>query len=146
MNVPKFLIWHCAGCGAPAEGRRKPCGCPTNVGTREGPNGRREQTFWDSVLGLSEKFRQEIGASSAELSEANFAMNAALQRVSYLRAVVEKARRSLDDARYGNELLLAYVRGDPGADDRDAANVQETIDDIAKAIAAIDAAEKGESA
>ena len=47
MTVPDFMIWHCAGCGAAAEGKMKPCDCPTNVGTREGPNGRGEQTFWD---------------------------------------------------------------------------------------------------
>ena len=44
--IPAFLIWRCAGCGAPAEGKKKPCDCQTNVGTREGPNGRREQTWW----------------------------------------------------------------------------------------------------
>lgn len=47
MSVPNFLIWHCAGCGAPADGKKKPCDCPTNVGTRSGPNGRRERTWWD---------------------------------------------------------------------------------------------------
>ena len=133
MNVPKFLIWHCAGCGAPAEGRRKPCGCPTNVGTREGPNGRCEQTFWDSVLGLSEKFRQEIGASSAELSEANFAMNAALQRVSYLRAVVEKAREAL-------EWITNPSTGMSDVIFRQVATLKAE-----RALAAIDAAGKGEA-
>jgi hypothetical protein len=46
-RVPDFLIWHCAGCGAAAEGKKKPCDCATNVGTRTGPNGKREQTWWD---------------------------------------------------------------------------------------------------
>ena len=48
LSVPDFLVWHCAGCGAPAVGTKKPCDCLTNVGTREGPNGKREQTFWDA--------------------------------------------------------------------------------------------------
>ena len=61
LSVPEFMIWHCANCGAAAEGKRKPCDCPTNVGTREGPNGKREQTWWESVTGLADKFRQEIG-------------------------------------------------------------------------------------
>ena len=47
MAVPDFLIWHCAGCGAAAEGKTKPCNCTTNVGTRKGPNGKREETWWD---------------------------------------------------------------------------------------------------
>lgn len=47
MSVPDFLIWHCAGCGASAEGKTKPCDCATNVGTRTGPNGKREQTWWE---------------------------------------------------------------------------------------------------
>jgi len=45
--VPDFLVWHCAGCGAPAVGKVKPCECATNVGTRGGPHGNREQTWWD---------------------------------------------------------------------------------------------------
>lgn len=47
MTVPDFLIWHCAGCGAPADGKKKPCDCATNVGTRTGPNGSHEETWWD---------------------------------------------------------------------------------------------------
>ena len=47
MTVPDFMIWHCANCGAPAEGTKKPCECLTDVGVRQGPNGRGEQTFWD---------------------------------------------------------------------------------------------------
>ena len=47
MSVPDFLIWRCANCGAPAEGKKKPCACVTNVGTRAGPSGRLEQTWWD---------------------------------------------------------------------------------------------------
>lgn len=45
--VPDFMIWHCAGCGAAAVGTTKPCDCPTNVGRRDGPNGKRESTRWD---------------------------------------------------------------------------------------------------
>jgi hypothetical protein len=47
MSVPDFLVWHCANCGAPAVGKNKPCDCSTNVGTRAGPKGQREQTWWD---------------------------------------------------------------------------------------------------
>ena len=47
ISTPDFLIWHCAGCGAAAEGKKKPCDCATNVGVRDGPNGSREQTWWD---------------------------------------------------------------------------------------------------
>lgn len=47
MSVPDFLIWHCAGCDLPAVGKKKPCDCATNVGVRQGPNGTREQTWWD---------------------------------------------------------------------------------------------------
>ncbi|MDE2232538.1 MAG: hypothetical protein KGJ90_00200 [Patescibacteria group bacterium] len=47
MSIPDFLIWHCVGCDAPAEGKKKPCDCATNVGARRGPNGKREQTWWD---------------------------------------------------------------------------------------------------
>ena len=47
MTTPDFLIWRCAGCGAPAEGKKKPCNCVTNVGTRKGPSGTNEQTWWD---------------------------------------------------------------------------------------------------
>ena len=54
MSIPDFLIWHCAGCGVPAEGKKKPCSCATNVGTREGPNGTREQTWWDDPAPESE--------------------------------------------------------------------------------------------
>lgn len=50
--MPDFMIWHCAGCGAPAEGKKKPCGCATNVGTRKGPSGHTEQTWWDAGQGL----------------------------------------------------------------------------------------------
>jgi hypothetical protein len=50
MSVPDFMIWHCAGCGAPAEGKKKPCNCVTNVGMRDGPRGKREQTWWDDPL------------------------------------------------------------------------------------------------
>lgn len=49
--VPEFLmIWRCAGCGAPAEGKQKPCQCATNVGFRQGPNGKIEKTSWDDPL------------------------------------------------------------------------------------------------
>ena len=50
MSIPVFMIWHCAGCGAPAEGKKKPCDCATNVGCRSGPNGSNEQTWWDEPL------------------------------------------------------------------------------------------------
>jgi hypothetical protein len=46
--LPDFLIWHCAGCGAAADGKKKPCDCATNVGTRQGPNGKTETTWWDT--------------------------------------------------------------------------------------------------
>lgn len=36
----------CAGCNAPAEGKKKPCACATNVGVRVGSNGKKEQTWW----------------------------------------------------------------------------------------------------
>lgn len=42
-----MLIWYCANCGAPAQDKKKPCDCATNVGMRDGPNGSREQTWWD---------------------------------------------------------------------------------------------------
>lgn len=45
-TVPDFLIWHCAGCGKPARGNVKPCNCATMVGTRTGPHGDREQTWF----------------------------------------------------------------------------------------------------
>ncbi len=48
--IPDFLIWHCAGCGKAAVGKQKPCDCPTNVGTRKGPNGKPEQTWWDDAF------------------------------------------------------------------------------------------------
>jgi hypothetical protein len=48
MAMPDFLTWRCAGCGASAEGKKKPCGCATNVGTRKGPNGGNEHTWWDA--------------------------------------------------------------------------------------------------
>lgn len=48
MSAPDFLIWHCVGCGAAADGKKKPCGCVTNVGSRDGPSGEREQTWWDN--------------------------------------------------------------------------------------------------
>lgn len=47
MPVPDFLIWHCAGCDKPAEGKKKPCNCATNVGVRGGPGATKEQTWWD---------------------------------------------------------------------------------------------------
>lgn len=47
MSIPDFLVWRCAGCGAPAEGNKKPCGCPTNIGIRKGPHGETETTWWD---------------------------------------------------------------------------------------------------
>lgn len=50
MAVPDFLVWSCAGCGARAVGLEKPCDCPTNVGTREGPNGKCETTWWAEPL------------------------------------------------------------------------------------------------
>jgi hypothetical protein len=46
-TIPDFLIWHCAGCGRAAVGKKKPCDSATNVGTRAAPNGGREQTWWD---------------------------------------------------------------------------------------------------
>lgn len=49
-TAPDFLIWHCAGCGAAAVGKKKPCDCATNVGCRNGPNGKRESTWWDEAL------------------------------------------------------------------------------------------------
>lgn len=50
MRIPDFLIWHCAGCGALAEGRKKPCSCATNVGLRKSPSGATEETWWDDPL------------------------------------------------------------------------------------------------
>lgn len=60
MTFPYFLIWRCAGCGAPAEGKKKPCGCATNVGVRKGPKGKTETTWWDDPLTNSDAMRQEI--------------------------------------------------------------------------------------
>jgi len=48
MITPDFLIWHCAGCGKAAEGKKKPCDCATMVGFRDGPTGKRETTCWDA--------------------------------------------------------------------------------------------------
>lgn len=62
MTAPDFMIWHCAGCGAPAEGKKKPCDCATNIGTREGPNGARESTWWDDELARIEE--QIVGVAS----------------------------------------------------------------------------------
>ena len=64
MAVPDFLIWHCAGCGAPAVGKTKPCGCTTNVGVRKGPNGENEQTWWDDP-----PLKKLAGLSNARILE-----------------------------------------------------------------------------
>ncbi len=47
QTVPDFMVWRCAGCGATAVGKTKPCECATNVGYRFGPNGKTETTWWD---------------------------------------------------------------------------------------------------
>jgi len=76
MNVPDFLIWHCAGCGAAAKGTKKPCGCATNVGTRRGPNGRFESTWWDAPPDPRDGL---IAAQSAALALAEGALKLLLE-------------------------------------------------------------------
>ena len=75
MTVPDFMIWHCANCGAPAEGTKKPCECLTDVGVRQGPNGRGEQTFWDDPPDPRDA---TIATLTAALEEARGALSGAL--------------------------------------------------------------------
>ena len=81
MAVPDFLIWHCDDCGTPAEGTKKPCGCATNVGTRKGPNGRLESTWWDAPPDPRDA---TIDAQSAALALAREALEFGVSRFSEL--------------------------------------------------------------
>ena len=96
MSVPDFLIWHCAGCGAPAEGKKKPCDCVTNVGTRAGPNGgKREQTWWDEPPKGLEIPRDVLDEVVAALNRAIGIATA--KEPSLVAGLIETAGR-LDDA------------------------------------------------
>lgn len=67
--VPDFLVWHCANCGAAANATKKPCDCATNVGVRTGPNGKREQTWWDDSSSDAPTY-DELSALLAQMAAA----------------------------------------------------------------------------
>lgn len=71
--VPDFLVWHCANCGAAANATKKPCDCATNVGVRTGPNGKREQTWWDDLSSDTPTYDQ-LSALCAQMAAAVKAM------------------------------------------------------------------------
>jgi hypothetical protein len=121
LSVPDFLVWHCAGCGAPAVGTKKPCDCLTNVGTREGPNGKREQTFWDAppdpraatlstYRALLEKAAVDCGALVAKLDEIN--AHPAFQSVFAMAAIhgAEYRGPNYSDALEHARATLASIR------------------------------------
>lgn len=84
-TVPDFLIWRCAGCGAQAEGKQKPCDCATNVGTRKGPNGTLETTWWDDPPSTPEMLRQladAVDSVTEDQSRAFFLFSQILKRMA----------------------------------------------------------------
>jgi len=68
--VPDFLVWRCAGCGATAVGKRKPCNCATNVGFRKGPQGEAQQTWWEEPVETVEALRARLTAKDEALAKA----------------------------------------------------------------------------
>ena len=90
MSAPDFLIWHCAGCGAAAKGKEKPCYCATNVGVRDGPNGSREQTWWDNPPN-EWQLRYEAQAAEYKLARERLLalVDEVLQREAQFKALAE---------------------------------------------------------
>ena len=124
MTVPDFMIWHCANCGAPADGTKKPCECLTDVGVREGPNGRGEQTFWDDPPDPRD-------AAIFTLRAAVATARAALEPFAKAAAIIAKHP---DDY----EFYIVRVGGL-----EDCCGLSKTH--FARALAAIDAAVKGKA-
>ncbi len=98
MAVPDFLVWCCAGCGAAAQGKKKPCNCVTNVGTRAGPNGIREQTWWDhpdaDLIGRMQSYAAEPWAHQDNWHDLMNEGAAALSRATNTRADRDEKREA----------------------------------------------------
>ncbi len=97
------MIWRCVGCGKPADGKTKPCDCATNVGSRPGPKGDGEQTWWDEppsaeVLALKARIAKLEAAIKWALGEAaDFSPRGPGEGAYWWRPELRK-RAALEDA------------------------------------------------
>lgn len=98
MNVPDFLVWRCANCGAPADGTKKLCACGTNVGVREGPSGAREQTWFDAEPDPRDA---TIATLRALLDRAEKALTGVIKEAGRDTPAFRLARSTLGDIRKG---------------------------------------------
>ena len=106
MTIPSFLVWHCSGCDAPAEGNKKPCKCATNVGFRKGPNGQLEHTTWDDPP-------SEQGATITALREENARLIVACDALFHSYAVpLEKSDNDKALVRFADAVRpIVYADG-----------------------------------
>lgn len=59
-QITDELPWKCAGCGAEAVGRTKPCDCITICGYRMPEGGKMEQTTFEPVVDHAAEFARWI--------------------------------------------------------------------------------------